>query len=231
MDVTEVDLVERVTGRLPLEEAEHVLSVLEENLIDTDTINAGLCNEDLQEVGLSEAQGDACLLSDPAWRKKYAGVEEEKDTYNWLDAALTRSLPDALRRNEKICDDILAALKRANIDSETKLLAMTRDQMKEARIPVTARPHLCAARESDVCEGSTASTTGSRDTDMSTARTVSSPSTGGDRSTTSSAPLDYGTGGSLYMSMSGGELDRDLVRLLEQVCMACLLEDRYVSAP
>jgi hypothetical protein len=225
MGLTDVELVERLTERLPLEEAEHVLSVLEDNLIDAGTINVGLCNEDLLEVGLSEAQGDACLLQDPAWRQKYP-----EDRYHWLDAALTRLLPDALRRNEKVCCDIVAALKRANIDSEAKLLAMTRDQMKIAKIPVTARPHLCSAREADASEAvsspsTTASTTSSGDTARSAVDTPppttesSASTTGGSRSSTgsTSAPLVYGTSGSLYMSMSGGELDRGLVGLLEQV--------------
>ena len=141
--MTEDKLVERITKRLPIDEAEQVLSVLEENLIDSVTINAGLCNEDLQEVGLSEAQGDACLLDDPAWRQKYSPA----DPCDWLDAALTRLLPDALRRDRKLYDDITAALKHANIDSEDKLVAMSTDQLKAAKIPVTARPYLRAPRE------------------------------------------------------------------------------------
>ena len=236
--LTEVELVERLTERLPLEEAEHVLSVLEDNLIDADTINAGLCTEDLLEVGLSGAQGDACLLEDPAWRQKYP-----EDRYHWLDATLTRLLPDALRRNEKVCCDIVAALKHADIDSEAKLLAMTRDQMKTAKIPITARPHLCSTREADAFEAvsspSTASTTSSRDTARSAASTdppttESSASTpGGSRSSTgsTSAPLVYGTSGSLYMSMSGGELDRGLVGLLYNLIRGQLCLNAHRESP
>ncbi len=64
------DLSKRVNNRLPLQEAERVLSILEEHLITAETINAGLYHEELEELELSAFQCDAVLLDDEAWRSK-----------------------------------------------------------------------------------------------------------------------------------------------------------------
>jgi hypothetical protein len=60
----------------------------------------------------------------------------------WMEEALERLLPQKLRENANLCQKIQDALAAAKISSEGELLAMTREQMKAANVPIAARPYL-----------------------------------------------------------------------------------------
>ena len=147
---SEADLVERVVNRLPLEEAEAVLSKLEDELITVETIDAGLGHEDLlggSGIGFSELHCDVVLLSDENWESKYGSAQAaaDADPYAWMAASLARLLPDRLQAPSKIWQDTMSALRAADVRSEAQLMSMTKAQLRSAKVPVVASVHLQGA--------------------------------------------------------------------------------------
>jgi hypothetical protein len=61
--------------------------------------------------------------------------------------ALGRLLPAKLSENVGLVKKIEDALTAAKIGSEQELLAMTREQMKAANVPIAARPHLAVKQD------------------------------------------------------------------------------------
>ena len=145
---SEEDLVERVLDRLPtVQEAEAVLSKLEDELLTVETINAGLSHEDLlgeDGIGFTELQCDVVLLSDEMWESKYgaAAVAADRDPYAWMAASLARLLPGRLQAPSRIWQETISALRVADVRSEAQLLGMTKAQLRSVKVPVAASVHL-----------------------------------------------------------------------------------------
>ena len=62
-----------------------------------------------------------------------------------MTEAFGRLLPAKVREKVEVVQKIQEALTAAKIGSEQELLAMTREQMQHANVPVSARPHFSAA--------------------------------------------------------------------------------------
>ena len=160
---SEADLVERVVNRLPLQEAEAVLSRLEDELISVETIDAGLGHEDLlglSGIGFSELQCDVVLLSDVDWESKYGGAQDaaeaaDADPYAWMAASLARLLPDRLQAPSKIWQDTMSALRAADVQSEAQLMSMTKAQLRSSKVPVVASVHLQRALQAEAAQPDT----------------------------------------------------------------------------
>ena len=104
----------------------------------------------MEEVELSEFECDALLLDDQAWRSKYASelpAAEEADPYEWMDDSLARLLPENVKVNAKVLNDIKAALQTADVQSEAHLMCMSMEDLKRAKVPLTARKHLCKEKQ------------------------------------------------------------------------------------
>ena len=127
------ELTARVKIRLPLHEAERVLSILEEHVITAETINAGLYHEELEEVDVSVVECDAVLLDDEAWRGKYT---------RWIDDCLQSFLPDEIKGQPTIMSNVKTALKEAGIRSKAELERMSREDLRNAKVPIKARLYL-----------------------------------------------------------------------------------------
>jgi len=127
------ELTARVKIRLPLHEAERVLSILEEHVITAETINAGLYHEELEEVDVSVVECDAVLLDDEAWRGKYT---------RWIDDCLQSLLPDEIKGQPTIMSNVKTALKEAGIRSKAELERMSREDLRNAKVPIKARLYL-----------------------------------------------------------------------------------------
>jgi hypothetical protein len=238
---SEEDLVERVLDRLPtVQEAEVVLSKLEDELITVETINAGLCHEDLlgkDGVGFSELQCDVVLLSDESWESKYgaAVAAADADPYAWMAASLARFLPDKLQAPSKIWQDTMSALRAADVRSEAQLLGMTKAQLRSAKVPVAAIVHLqggaAAPVQAETAQPDAGGSGGHGDP-FPLPDSVSSAPHEGD----SSEYLQYGKSGCLYLSTSsssggGGAkaMSHSLQQLLEEV-ERCAWRKDYVVA-
>jgi hypothetical protein len=103
----------RVQNRLPLQEADRVLSKLEEHLIMAETINAGLYHEELEELELSVEQCDAVLLDDEAWRSKVPRCSDQFQS-------TSRLLPDKIKDHVTM-SNVKSALQEAGIRSDAHL--------------------------------------------------------------------------------------------------------------
>ena len=108
------DLAHRISCRLPSLEAEHVLNQLEDRLITCEEIKDGLGQKDLMEdVELSELECDAVFLDEAAWGSKNAPVlsaaAEEAGSYEWMDNSLARLLPEKIKVNKKMLNNIKVA--------------------------------------------------------------------------------------------------------------------------
>ena len=239
---SEEDLVERVLDRLPtVQEAEVVLLKLDDELITVETINAGLCHEDLlgkDGGGFSELQCDVVLLSDESWESKYgaAAVAADADPYAWMAASLARLLPDKLQTPSKIWQDTMSALRAADVRSEAQLLGMTKAQLRSAKVPVVAMVHLqggaAASVQAETAQPDAGGSGGHGDP-FPLPDSVSSAPHEGD----SSEYLQYGKSGCLYLSTSsssggGGAkaMSYSLQQLLEEVERCAWRKDYVVTS-
>ena len=112
-------------------------------------VRDGLSKEDLlDELGLSELEGDAVLSNDDAWNAEYKGGPEAReagaaDPDEWIHACLTRLLPERMQANKKIWNATISALR--NVGGKEQLDAMSRDDLKLASVPLAVRHYLLKA--------------------------------------------------------------------------------------
>ena len=126
------ELTARVKIRLPLHEAERVLSILEEHVITAETINAGLYHEELEEL-VSVVECDSVLLYDEAWRSKYT---------RWIDECLQSLLPDEIKGQPTIISNVKTALREAGLRSRAELERMSREDLEKCKSSNKARLYL-----------------------------------------------------------------------------------------
>ena len=105
----------------------------------------------VQDIGQKKLQHDESAgcsgqpSQTPAQSSQTPGQTSQTGTAEcgtgWMAEALGRLLPAKLSENVEVVQKIQDALTAAKIGSEQELLAMTREQMKAANIPISARPY------------------------------------------------------------------------------------------
>ena len=94
-------------------------------------------------------QTPAQTSQSPAQPSQTPGQTSEAGTAEcetgWMTEAFGRLLPAKFREKVEVVQRIQEALTAAKIGSEQELLAMTRQQMLDANVPISARPHFSAA--------------------------------------------------------------------------------------